>query len=206
MARPDELPTRHTPDKGTVQVCPTCQGDGTFVALDGNCPARWAHRYLNAALPAPAVRPPSREAVVEALNEMENAVVEWAQNSEALSARTLNARAALLALYAPAVPVATEPVADTTAMRRFTVYRRGDLSATHNDQQAAPPDAPQYEGVVFSDGRVALRWLTPLRSTSCWDSLDDALGVHGHPEPRYGTEFVWHDAALPAPRPREEGT
>lgn len=105
----------------------------------------------------------------------------------------------------PAVPVATEPVADATAMRRFTVYRRGDLSATHNDQQAAPPDAPQYEGVVFSDGRVALRWLTPLRSTSCWDSLDDALGVHGHPEPRYGTEFVWHDA-LPAPRPREEGT
>ena len=63
-----ELPTRHTPDKGTVQVCPTCQGDGTFVALDGNCPAKWAHRYLNAASQGEAERGgPRREAVQSAL-------------------------------------------------------------------------------------------------------------------------------------------
>jgi hypothetical protein len=80
-----------------------------------------------------------------------------------------------------------------TAMRRFTVFRRGDLSDTHTDKHVNPPDVPQYEGVVFTDGRCALRWLTPLRSVSVWDSLDDALGVHGHPEPRYGTELVWHD-------------
>ena len=99
--------------------------------------------------------------------------------------------------------VPAKEAGETTAMRRFTVYRRGDLSATHNDQQAAPPDQPQYEGVVFTDGRVALRWLTPLRSTSCWDSLDDALGVHGHPEPRYGTELVWHDPTTPSPEDRK---
>ena len=111
---------------------------------------------------------------------------------------------ALLSLYRTAVSgVPAKEAGETTAMRRFTVYRRGDLSATHNDQQAAPPDQPQYEGVVFTDGRVALRWLTPLRSTSCWDSLDDALGVHGHPEPRYGTELVWHDPTTPSPEDRK---
>jgi hypothetical protein len=51
-------------------------------------------------------------------------------------------------------------------MRRFTVYRRGDLSATHNADQVNAPDQPQYEGVVFSDGTTVVRWLTAARSTS----------------------------------------
>ena len=78
-------------------------------------------------------------------------------------------------------------------IKRFTVYRKGDLSETHSELHVNPPDEPQFEGGVFSDGRVALRWLTPLRSTSTWDSLEDALGVHGHFEPRYGTYIVYHD-------------
>ena len=78
-------------------------------------------------------------------------------------------------------------------IRRFTMFRRGDLSATHNDQQVAPPDEPQFEGVVFGDGTTVLRWCTPLRSTSVWADLATALGVHGHPEERYRSEIVWHD-------------
>lgn len=78
-------------------------------------------------------------------------------------------------------------------IKRFTMYRRGDLSATHGDQLVAPPDQPQYEGVVFSDGTTVLRWCTPLKSTSVWASFDEALGVHGHPEERYASELVWHD-------------
>ena len=85
---------------------------------------------------------------------------------------------------------ATEPAC---GIRRFTVYRKGDLSTTHNEQQVNPPDVPQFEGVVFSDGTCVLRWCTPLRSTSVWASLDDALGVHGHFEERYGTHIVWHE-------------
>jgi hypothetical protein len=77
-------------------------------------------------------------------------------------------------------------------MKTFTVYRRGDLSQTHNTDQANAPDEPQFEGVIFSDGRVAIRWLTACRSVSVWDSIDDAFRVHGHPEPRYGTSIVWH--------------
>jgi hypothetical protein len=80
---------------------------------------------------------------------------------------------------------------EPTFMKRFTMYRRGDLSATHNANQANKPDEPQFEGVVFSDGRVAVRWLTAKRSVSVWDSLDDMLAIHGHPE--YQSELVWHD-------------
>lgn len=77
-------------------------------------------------------------------------------------------------------------------MRRFTMYRRSVPDATHDANQKNQPDEPQFEGVVFSDGRVAVRWLTAKRSTACWDSLEDMMAIHGHPE--YGSEMVWHDA------------
>lgn len=76
-------------------------------------------------------------------------------------------------------------------MKTFTMYRRGDLSATHDSNQANAPDEPQFEGVEFDDGTVAVRWLTAKRSTSVWASLDDMLAVHGHPE--YESELVWHE-------------
>lgn len=83
-----------------------------------------------------------------------------------------------------------------TAMRRFTVYRRGDLSATHNENQANHAADAQFEGVVFSDGTVAIRWLTLLRSTAVWEDFATMAGVHGHPEERYGSELVWHDSDI----------
>lgn len=36
------------------------------------------------------------------------------------------------------------------------------------------------EGVEFSDGRCAMRWMTPTRSTTVFDSIDELLTVHGH--------------------------
>jgi hypothetical protein len=77
-------------------------------------------------------------------------------------------------------------------MQRFTVYRHNmDSRETHSAMHKNPEDSPQYEGVIFSDGTVALRWMTPLRSTSIWPDIESALGVHGHPE--YGTVIDWHD-------------
>ena len=70
------------------------------------------------------------------------------------------------------------------------MYRR-DPPDTHTSDQKNPGDVPQFEGVEFSDGRVALRWLTAKRSVSIWDSMGDMLAIHGHPE--YGSELVWHD-------------
>ena len=80
-------------------------------------------------------------------------------------------------------------------IKRFTVYRRGDLSETHGPDLQNAPDEPQFEGVIFTDGTCAVRWLTAKKSTSVWASLDDLLAVHGHPEERYGTYIEWHDGA-----------
>lgn len=76
-------------------------------------------------------------------------------------------------------------------MRRFTMYRRNVPDTTHNADQKNLPDQPQFEGVVFSDGTVAVRWLTAKVSTSVWECMDDMLAIHGHPE--YGSELIWHD-------------
>jgi hypothetical protein len=57
------------------------------------------------------------------------------------------------------------------------------------------PNEPQLEGVVFTDGTVAVRWLT-IPSTSIWRTLDEFLRIHGHlGNEDYRTEIAWHDPA-----------
>ncbi len=82
-------------------------------------------------------------------------------------------------------------------MNRFTAYRTLDISSTHNESQVNPPDEPQYEGVVFDNGKCVLNWLTAVSSISVWDSFHAAMEIHGHPE--YGTRIEFHDAVLPLP-------
>jgi hypothetical protein len=89
-------------------------------------------------------------------------------------------------------------MSDAPGMRRFTMYRRAVPDATHNELQKNGPNDPQFEGVVFSDMTVAIRWLTAKRSTAVWQSLDDMLAIHGHPE--YGSAMVWHDDARKEPQ------
>jgi hypothetical protein len=50
---------------------------------------------------------------------------------------------------------------------------------------------PDYEGVIFSDGTVVIRWLTAFRSHSVWNDYNSFYQVHGHPE--YGTRIVFAD-------------
>jgi hypothetical protein len=81
-------------------------------------------------------------------------------------------------------------------MKRFTAYRQNiSLRGTHTELQRNPDDMPQFEGVIWTDGTVTLRWLTACKSTSVWASLFDCLSIHGHPE--YGTIIVWHDHSSP---------
>lgn len=82
-------------------------------------------------------------------------------------------------------------------IRRFTAYRPAVPTDTHNEDQRNEPDQVQYEGVVFSDGSCAIRWRTAVNSTSFWDSFEDAMRIHGHPE--YGTRIVFHDEPIPLP-------
>lgn len=76
-------------------------------------------------------------------------------------------------------------------MRRFIGYRRIPPEEYLKQGRANPPDEPQYEGVVFSDGTVCIRWVTEHKSHSVWVSWVDFYQVHGHPE--YGTVLKWLD-------------
>lgn len=76
-------------------------------------------------------------------------------------------------------------------MRRFQVYRPAPPAEYREQGTANPPDEVQFEGVEFSDGSVAVRWLTTFRSTSFWPDLKTLEKVHGHPE--YGTVWRWLD-------------
>ncbi len=77
-------------------------------------------------------------------------------------------------------------------MRTFTVYQKSPPTEYTAEGRANPPDQPQFQGVVFDDGSVAVCWLTAFPSISVWGSLEALKRVHGHPE--YGTAWVWADA------------
>lgn len=76
-------------------------------------------------------------------------------------------------------------------MKRFEVFRPNPPTDYQEKGHANPPDDVQFEGVVFTDGTVAVRWLTEFRSHSLWASLAELEQVHGHPE--YGTQWRWLD-------------
>jgi hypothetical protein len=76
-------------------------------------------------------------------------------------------------------------------LRRFIGYRP-QAPLTHYTQGVAnAPNQAQFEGVVFTDGTVAVRWLTQYQSTSLWTDWNTFYQVHGHPE--YGTIIEWLD-------------
>lgn len=58
-------------------------------------------------------------------------------------------------------------------MRRFVLLRHEDITGLSGTGVIA-------EGVEFSDGSVALRWPSHRPSTVMWESVNDALCIHGH--------------------------
>lgn len=73
-------------------------------------------------------------------------------------------------------------------MRRFVLVRHADVSGVSGTGMVA-------EGIEFSDGRVATRWLAPVgrpAQTCVWDRIGDVLAVHGHGGL---TELRWVDTA-----------
>jgi len=68
-------------------------------------------------------------------------------------------------------------------MRSFVLHRIEDISGVSGTGVVA-------EGVQFTDGTVVLRWLGERPSTVNWNSIEDAMKIHGH---NGATEFVWLD-------------
>ena len=64
-------------------------------------------------------------------------------------------------------------------MRRFKMVRHQDVTGVSGEGVVA-------EGVIFSNGKVAIQWLTPqvgdvkMGSTVVWDDFRAAMKVHGH--------------------------
>lgn len=94
------------------------------------------------------------------------------------------------------VTVITE---QATPLRTFAGYRPLPPEVYHEKHltNAGIGDvlSSDYEGVVFSDGRVVIRWQTEFSSISIWDSYYSFFHVHGHPE--YGTVILFADGEPP---------
>lgn len=73
-------------------------------------------------------------------------------------------------------------------MRRFHLQRSTDPSGVSGLGCVA-------EGVKFTDGRIAMRWLGTRSSIAIHKSLEDMIGVHGH---EGATTLVWADEASDA--------
>ena len=68
-------------------------------------------------------------------------------------------------------------------MRRFVLHRDVDPRGVSGTGVVA-------EGIQFTDGVVVVRWCGDWASTVVWDSLADALHVHGHGG---STRVDWQD-------------
>jgi hypothetical protein len=59
------------------------------------------------------------------------------------------------------------------SMRRFHFLRLEDASGVSGCGKVA-------EGVIFSNGKVVIEWLSSHSSTNCYDSINDVELIHGH--------------------------
>jgi len=58
-------------------------------------------------------------------------------------------------------------------LRRFVLNRSVDVSGVSGTGVVV-------EGVEFTDGTVAIKWLGDRPSMVFWNNMEDAIGIHGH--------------------------
>ncbi len=75
----------------------------------------------------------------------------------------------------------------STNFRRFRLRRHVDASGVSGTGLVA-------EGVQFSDGHCAMRWLTDTASVAIYDSITDLEAIHGH---EGATVIEWVDQGHP---------
>jgi hypothetical protein len=83
-------------------------------------------------------------------------------------------------------------------MRTFTLYRTAVAGGVTEGKDAVAynqPDEVTLEGVIFSDGKTAVRWLTAKRSVVVWDSFEDFAAIHIGTHSDYGTLIRWGDGS-----------
>jgi len=75
--------------------------------------------------------------------------------------------------------------------RRFYFDRKTDVSGNSGTGRVA-------EGVRFSNGKVAVCWITETTSTTIYDNMADVAALHSH---EGATEVVWIDEDESLTRP-----
>ncbi len=83
-------------------------------------------------------------------------------------------------------------------MRTATVYRLTAKEVVDECEKINYDESgePQFEMCIFTDGRVAQRWMVGKGSCVWWDSLEDLYRVHIYAHPDYGTKVVWSDGEV----------
>lgn len=83
-------------------------------------------------------------------------------------------------------------------MKTFTVYRTNARNVVNDIEKSnyREGDLPQFEGVIFHDGSVAIRWFTETKSMSYWASIEDLKKVHIYAHPDYGTRIEWSNGEV----------
>lgn len=76
-----------------------------------------------------------------------------------------------------------DPKSFEAAFRRFTFVRIEDVSGTSGTGTVV-------HGVQFPDLTVAARWNSEIPSTVVYESIEDAVAIHGH---NGATKLIWID-------------
>ena len=58
-------------------------------------------------------------------------------------------------------------------MKIFKLFRKKDISGVSGTGWIA-------EGVEFSNGKVVISWLGKLSATNVYDTIENAIAIHGH--------------------------
>lgn len=87
---------------------------------------------------------------------------------------------------------------NTNKIKTAIVYRTEAQNVVDETEKINYNDSDQvqFELAVFSDGRVAQRWLVGKGSCVWWDSLEDLYRVHIYAHPDYGTRVEWSDGEV----------
>jgi hypothetical protein len=81
-------------------------------------------------------------------------------------------------------------------LKRFHFERNKDVSGTSGCGIVA-------EGVIFTNGHVALTWLSDHPSINLYDSIEDVELIHGH---QGCTHIVYDDPPVPESGKKETGS
>lgn len=82
-------------------------------------------------------------------------------------------------------------------IKTATVYRTQAkaLKSDIEKNNYGEADEPQFEFAVFTDGKVAQRWLIG-DSLVWWPTLRDMYDVHIYAHPDYGTRVEWENGEV----------